>query len=77
MVFQGGDKDAANDFARVIEQLDPNEARAYLMRGKVYYAQEDYSRAMGDYNYAVDIDPELTPVIDPLLPERREALKKK
>ena len=39
-------------------QSDPQNARAYKLRGHVYYAKGDYSKALSDLNYVVALVPD-------------------
>lgn len=39
-------------------QMDPTNARAYKLRGHVYYAMGNYSRALADLDFVVTLAPD-------------------
>jgi tetratricopeptide (TPR) repeat protein len=69
-VFAGGKKEspvppvseslnlnqAIEDYTETL-RLNPNDARAYINRGLVYYEKGDYDQAVADYNQAIRLAP--------------------
>jgi len=47
------------DFSRLLDGKDKQVALDYHYRGRVYFDQKDYARAVADFNEALRLDPEI------------------
>lgn len=70
---RGDMQGALNDFNRVI-QIRPNDARAYLARGKLHLKMGNFLEALRDLMRATEIKPELKDTLLPLIAKAREKL---
>ena len=52
---------AALDHAQKLIEKDPKQAQAWALRGKIYLAQQDFTRAEPDLLKAIELDPKLEP----------------
>jgi tetratricopeptide (TPR) repeat protein len=64
--------EAVVEYGRVLDAR-PQDAPAYLGRGKAYSAQENYESAIADFTKALEITPEITPQSVDALSARAEA----
>ena len=55
---KGGQYQEALTSLNTAIQADPQSARAYKLRGHVYYAMGDYARALTDLDYVVALIPD-------------------
>jgi len=52
---------AALDHAQKLIEQDPKQAQAWALRGKIYLAQRDFTRAEPDIQKAIELNPKLEP----------------
>ena len=46
------------------EVLQPEDALSYYKRGNAWFDKEEYSKAISDYEEAIDLDPKYAPIIE-------------